>query len=128
MTQHRTRDVQITEILGATAATVIRRDYPMDVYRIWVDRMLEEAEGRGYQRGAQNGREAGVTIGRHQAQSVISAAIAVALSEHGVDSALKGGDPLAFEPWPEMDALLVVLDAARPGWRDRALDGGRGDG
>lgn len=55
-----------------------------------------------------------------QDQAVISAAIAVARSEHGVDAELMGGDPLAFEPCPEMDALLVALDAARPGWRDTA--------
>ncbi|WP_041249565.1 hypothetical protein [Gluconacetobacter diazotrophicus] len=72
-------------------------------------------------------REAGITIGRHQAQSVISAAIAVARSERGVEAELAGGDPLAFEPWPEMDALVAALDTVRPGWRECAPEG-RDDG
>lgn len=71
----------------------------------------------GYQRGVQNGREAGITIGRHQAQAVIAAAIGLARSEEGTASILDGRDPAAFDPWPEMDALLTALDQARPGWR-----------
>ncbi|GBQ32126.1 hypothetical protein HLH34_04210 [Gluconacetobacter azotocaptans] len=126
MTQHRTREEQISALAGNLSGVRCIGAFERESAR----RHIEEAESRAraeaqaeigdvYQRGVQNGREAGITIGRHQAQVVIAAAIRLAWSEAGTESVLNGGDPVAFDPWPEMDALLIALDQARPNWRSQ---------
>ncbi|MBB2195111.1 hypothetical protein HLH25_16020 [Gluconacetobacter sp. 1a LMG 1728] len=129
-------DAKVTIIVRAPEAlpheAMISTNDNLAVVRVAVAHFAAQADRHpadgSYERGVQNGREAGITIGRHQAQAVIAAAIKLAWSEEGTASILNGRDPAAFDPWPEMDALLTALEQARPGWRTQARMEGTLDG
>ena len=65
-----------------------------------------------------------------QLQTLTRAAVALAVSEVGVASLLRGdgaaGSYDTFDDWPEMDALLTALDAVQPGWRALAPEAAHG--
>ncbi|MBB2157240.1 hypothetical protein HLH33_13115 [Gluconacetobacter diazotrophicus] len=106
------------KLIAEQGKEVVRTGTQLAAYRAASTAFLERIADLQAEIERLDCREAGITIGRHQAQSVISAAIAVARSERCVAAELTGGDPIAFDPWPEMDALLAALDTARPGWRE----------
>lgn len=54
-----------------------------------------------------------LTIG--QLQTLLTVATSVARSEIGV-MRMKAGAGVAYDAWPEMDALVKLLDRLTPGW------------
>ncbi|WP_421988518.1 hypothetical protein [Roseococcus sp.] len=50
-----------------------------------------------------------------QLQELLDTAVAVARSEVGVAS-MRAGAGMPYDAWPEMDALVKLLDRLTPGW------------
>lgn len=62
----------------------------------------------------------------HQVDALADAAIRLAWSEAGTEAMLLDmpGSASMYEDWPEMTALVEVLDGMRPGWRTKAIPNG----